>query len=404
MKHFKITVSIFLIILAVFTLAGCDRNFFPRGSEITEFEIVRIVGIDQSEENPDHVEITIISERAMEAPGEGFGGVFHDVASATGKTAFEAVSKLRTRLDKKQTFGYVDYIIFGEDAVSDNLAKYADYPARSPEFRFSPKVFAVRGSSAKEFLNVSSSADMFVLDSLDNLKQNINNRSDVKLVRYIELMNMLDHKDVAVILPAISAQEPEDEKFINGEMPEKKLVPAGYAVVRDFKLVGWFDADNAQGYNFLTDSVKTCVQSIKDGYGGYVALDVLGAGSSVKAQFTGDELTKVTFHIDVNAGIAEQHTLMNLQTKENVDYLSTGLARAIENEVREVLSKSKEFGIDCFNLAGRLQMRHPYRWRRIEQDWREIYNDLDIDVVVDARVRRVYNLREPSGYDMSTYN
>ena len=398
MRYFRIT-TIMLCTAALFALTGCGKSFFPRGAEITEFEIVRVIGFDKCEENPDHVEVTIVAERPAESPEEGFGGVSHEIASAAGQTAFEAVLKLRSRIDKKQTFGYVDYIIFGEDAVRDNLAKYADYPARSPEFRFSPKVFVARGSSAKELLNAASSADMLVMESLDNLKQNVNERSDVKLVRYIELMQMLNRSDVAAILPAVRGEEPDDEKLLDGELPEKKLTSAGYAVVRDFRLAGWFDSDEAQGYNFLTGNVKTCAYSVSDGYGGYAALDVLGVGVSIHPRFRGNHLTGVTFEIDVSAAVTEQQTQINLQTYEGAEFLSAQLTRAIEDETRTVIEKSQQLGIDCFDLAGKIKMRHPYKWRSISQDWCGIYGSLDINVVANAKVRRMYNLREPNGYN-----
>ena len=338
-----------------------------------------------------------IAERAEVAPEEGFGGVVVEVVSASGPTAFEAVAKLRAKLDRRQTFGYVDYILFGEDAVSDDLAKYADYPARSPEFRFSPKAFVVHGGSAKDLLSDTNSADVFVLDSLDNFKSNANSRSDVKLVRYIELMNMLDRRDAAVILPAVTGREPEDIEIVDGELPEKKLSFAGYAVVRDFKLCGYFDADITRGYNFLTGNVKSCAYSISDGHGNYAGLDVMSDGWRVVPHFDGGELVGVTIFVDVNAAVTEQRTRADIHTRQGLSRLSAHLSRAIEEEMQTVIAKSKEFGLDCFGLGDKIKLRHPYKWRKIENKWREIYQEIDIDAAVNANIGRVYDLRETSG-------
>jgi len=394
MRHFSKRWLTIIAALAVLTLTGCVDNFLPTGAEITTFEIVRVVGIDKCEDNPEHIEVTIIAERAEEAPEEGFGEMTQEIVSATGATAFEAVTKLRSKLDKKQTFGYVDYVIFGEDAVRGDLAKYADFPARNPEFRYSPKVFVARGGSAKELMNETNSDDVMLVDSLNNLKSNINNRSDVKLVRYIELMNMLDRHDRATVLPAVYGRQPEDEELLDGEMPDKKLAAAGYAVIRDFRLLGYFDSSSTRGYNYLTNNVKTCSYSVHDGYGGYVGLDVLSAGAKVTPRFDADgELAGVTYTVRVGASIAEQHTLANLQTEEYMRYLSDELSKAIEDEACAVIAKSQRLGIDCFGLGDRIKTRHPYKWRNIEDNWREVYKNLDIDVVAEVAVNRVYGLR-----------
>jgi len=390
-----------IAIAALVTLTGCGqgqgRNFMPVAAEITTFEIVRVVGIDKSEDKPGHVEVTIIAERAEEAPEEGFGGVTQEMASATGPTAFEAMSKLRSKLDRKQTFGYVDYIIFGEGAAADDLTRYTDFPARYPEFRYSPKVFIARGGSAKDLLESTSSGDMFIVDALDNFKSNVDNRSDVKLVRYIDLMNMLAREDFAVVLPAIEGREPEDEKLFDGDLPEKKVAAAGYAVIRDFELAGYFDSDITRGYNFLVGNVRTCTYSVPDGYGGMTGLDVLGAGTRVIPHFYGDALIGVTYQINVGASIAERRSRVDIHTPEQLARLSNRLAAAIEREAREAVDKSQEFGIDCFRLGDAIKMRHPYRWRKIENDWREIYRNLDIEVVAVPRIRCEYDLREPGG-------
>ena len=398
MKRFITTgISAVLILLS---LISCDKNFMPTGSEITTFEIVRVLGIDQSEENPNEIEITIVAERGEQAGAEDFGSVSHEIVSTTGATAFEAVTKLRNKSDKKHAFGYVDYIIFGEAAAQDDLTKYMDFPLRNPEFRLSPNVFIARDSTAKALLNNTSSEDVLINDSLDNLSTSINLRSDVKRVRLIELMNMLNHEDKATVLPALAGRKPKDDQLLDGELPEKRLFAAGYAVIRDFKLAGYFEEDSARGYNYLTNLLRTNAYSIDDGHGSHAGLDVLNAGLKVTPHFSGDRLVGVTCTVRVNAGLTEQRSLANLNTEAGLEYLSGELSRVIEAELESAIVQSKALGIDCFGIGERIKLRHPYKWRHIAGRWCEVYESLDIDVVAEATVRRTYSLREPVGYPL----
>ena len=390
-KHGK--TAFILTLIALFVLMGCEKSFFPVGSEITAFEIIRVLGIDKSGDT-DGVEVTVVAERAIPSPGEEGGGMAYEVMSESAPTAFEAVSKLRERSDKKQVFGYVDYIIFGEAAALDDLAKYSDYPARSPEIRYSPKVFIARGGSVRELMSESSSGDKYIGEILDNLSTGAKQRGDYGLVRHIELMNSLERRDVAAVIPAVEAVS-SDEELIGGEPPDKKLSAAGYAIIRDSRLAGFFDGDGARGYNFLTDDSRSCSYSVPDGDGGFAALDVLSGGVRLAPRFDGETLTGLTCTVSVSAGIAEQRYHEKIQTEEGLRRIEAELAGAVEKEMKKAVEKSKELGLDCFDFSGRLKMRHPYKWRGVESGWREIYKNLSVEVKVDAAVRRVYDLREP---------
>ena len=390
----RVIISAF-VVAALLILAGCEKSFMPAGSEITAFEVIRVLGIDKSEDSGE-IEVSVIAERAKPSPGEEGGGMSYEVMSEAAPTAFEAVSKLREKSDKKLALGHVDYIIFGEAAARDNLTKYADYPARSPEIRYSPRIFIARGA-VKELLSDTSSGDKFIGDVLDNLRSGVRFRSDFALVRSIDLINMLDRKDMAAVIPLLETKEIEEE-LIDGEEPEKELSAAGYAIIRDFELAGFFEGTSARGYNFLTNNARTSTYSVPDGRGGYVALDVLSDGVKIAPRFDDrGELIGVTYTISVNAGIAEQSSRVNLQTDDGFSRLSNKLAAKIEGEAREAIAKSKELGIDCFDLGDKLRVRLPHTWREIKDNWRENYVNLNIDVKADAAVRRVYDLREPVG-------
>ena len=371
----KSAVAIIALLLVV-SLTGCEKSFWPRGTDITEFDIVRVIGFDKGDD--DSVEVTVIAGRAQEAPGEGFGAVSQIVASGTGKTALEAVSNLRSKLDKKQTFGNVDYILFGE-GVLDDLKKYVDYPARNTEFRYSPKVFAVRGGSAKDFINEGSSESVILGDSLDNFRININSRSDIKGVRLIDLMNML-YSDSVVILPALETVEQEGEKITEGELPEKRINAAGYAVVYDPDFLEYLDTDVARGYNYLTNETRSCTYSISDGAGGYVGFDVKSAGLRIQPHFNGNQLIGATYSVTVNASVIERSIHLSETTLRHV---TEQLEYAIKNETLSAIAKSKEFGVDCLGLYDKIKIRHPYKWRKNEG---LIYENLDIDAKVHVRI------------------
>ena len=62
-----------------------------------------------------------------------------------------------------------------------------------------------------------------------------------------------------------------------------------------------------------------------------------------------------------------------------------------------VILKSKEFGIDCTALGEKIRMQHPFKWEKIKENWTEIYPSLPVNITVESRVERTYNIVLPNG-------
>ncbi len=331
----------------------------------------------------------------------GSGGEkIHNIISASGPSVFEAQRKLKAHSSKILYFGYVDYFLIGEDAAKEDFGKYMDYISRNENIRFTPKIYVVSGCSAKTFINQTASTDKYLGDWLENIKSDIDLLSNFSEVKVITVMNMLDNSDSSAgIIPVIKCVEIENETIVGGELPEKDASTSGYAVIKDFKLIGFIEEEYSRGYNFLVDKVKSAPITVEDFSGQNVALELLYENTKVQAKFSGDTLEGVTYKTAVEANIAEQLSRANIWTQNEIENLGTKLSEIVKGEMEQVIAKSKEFQIDCTDLGEQIRMQHPYKWEKLKDQWREIYPDLDIQIQVETKLRRSYDIREPNGFE-----
>jgi Ger(x)C family germination protein len=370
-------------------------------SDIEQFEIIRVVGVDAADGDATtagHVEVTLLAgkpEPESDAEQEA-AGMAYTLASESAPTAFEAISLLNARADRRQHLGYIDYYIVGEQAARDGIAKYTDFFIRDHETRFSSRVYIARDTTARELMALSCSSNGNLEDALDSMEETVNVMSNTSLVRVIDMMNMLDDRSAAAVLPALRCRLADGDGE-GGDDPEFSLAPAGYAVLDGGGLTGFIEPEYARGYNFLTNRVRACPVSVEDDYGERAGFEIVSENTRVSARFDEDGVPReVVYSARVYANIAEQHSDADIFTPSARRRLSAGISEVIRSEMRRVIARSLTLGLDCTQLGERLRAAHPVKWRNIEKNWREIYPALRISVTVETEIMRVYSLREPS--------
>ncbi|MDR1217747.1 MAG: Ger(x)C family spore germination protein [Oscillospiraceae bacterium] len=393
-------IRVFAAAAAVAALcSGCMWSGLPRISEIEQFEIIRVVGIDADTKTPGNVEVTFLTAKPEPASGgeQADASMSYAVVSSAASTALEAIRDINMHSDKRQHLGYIDYYIIGERAAREDIAKYTDFLMRDHETRYSSKVYIARGTSARELISDACSSDRNLEEALDNMAEVVSSMSNTSSVRVIDLINMLDYGTMAAVLPALRS----DAGPAGGETggaPDKVVVPAGYAILRDGGLEGFLEPEYARGYNFLTNRVESCPVSVDDGNGGRAGFEVVSADTRVSVQFDDRGVPiSVEYASRIGANIAELQSDTGIFADETRDRIASNISDAIRGDMESVIDRSLEIGLDCMQLGERVRMTHPIKWKNLEDNWRDVFPSLEITVNVDTEILRVYSLREPNG-------
>lgn len=401
MRKILIGLILFLIVIGS---AGCKRDFLPQRQEIDDLQLVQVIGIDKSVDNPKNPMITIASKKLTEPEGQGSpensgessrsqGGKAL-VQSSQGKTLFDAVRNIHTQSDKTMFWGHTRYYLIGEEAAKENIARYIDFFTRDHELRIEAKVYIVKGSTAKELIEQVNKTDFFILDKLDSLGQNIKLLSTSEEMKISDLMRFIDIHHGSARVPCLELVSRESE----GKKQVLDMESFGYAIIKDLKLAGFIGRDISRGVNLITNNVDSSIVVVRDLSGQDVSLEIIQSNTEVIPHFVGDKLTEVTIKAKVTSNLGEVQSQTEVMNEESILYMETQQSEILKSDMEAVLKKVLEYESDCLNICDKIRLKRPVKWHKIEKQWMQIIPEIKFNILVESQIERTYDLREPSGY------
>ena len=166
---------------------------------------------------------------------------------------------------------------------------------------------------------------------------------------------------------------------------------------RDDRLVGWLDRAQTRGYNWIRGKVDSTIISIPapdaddpHDFRQYLSLEVLRAGSRVRVE-ADDESGKVraTVEVTVKAAIGEARPPLKLEQEEVVfSRIEQLMAEEVRREALDAVEHAQRLEADIFGFGRLLMASDPKAWRRLEDRWRQVFREMEVDVQVKATIRR----------------
>ncbi len=391
-----------VLFICVAAVTACSSKNMPNRREIDEMELVRVVGIDKSPADPEMIQLSAASKEQSTAGNKGgelgTGKPKSFLFLSEGKTVFDAARTIQTHTDKKFFWGHVDFILMGEEAARDDIGKYLDFFSRDGELRLDTRVFLVKGTSARELLEKVSGSEVFVADQLKSLEKNVEMLSISEAMELIELMEELDKGHSAGVVPSLFLTEHSGEHRGSSEEKTKNIEVDGYAVIKEFKLIDFVGRPYSRGYNFIKNKARSMVIEVEDPAGKAIALELIDSRTRIIPEFEGDQLKKVIFETTFSSNIDEVHSRADVFNEETLTWLEEKQSQKIKEEMEYVIALAQKNKADFLDLGHIINMKHPYKWHAIKEQWNKIFPDLKTDVKVKSKIMRTYDIKEPIGY------
>ena len=154
------------------------------------------------------------------------------------------------------------------------------------------------------------------------------------------------------------------------------------------KMVGRLDDCESRGLLWVLGEIKSGIivvenPNVKCSY----SLEILGAKSKIIPEFRDGKPT-ITVRIEEDSNLGETSCPEDL-TKPEVWKLMTSLQNdAIRREVVIALRKARELKADIFGFGEAFHKKYPRMWKEMEPNWQAIFPSLEVDIVVESKVRR----------------
>ncbi|HHT50797.1 MAG TPA: Ger(x)C family spore germination protein [Eubacteriaceae bacterium] len=381
---FKKKFFLIFFIISLFFISGCwdmidiERRLFVVGVGIdkpSQEEIERQRKVLEEPENftPRYL-ITYLSPvpSAKIEAGGGEGSYF--TKSTTAITLDAGVRQISTRIDKRLFFGHSKLVLFGEDILKDKniVLEMIDYLQRNQDYNWHILVGVVEGK-AQDVLNIEPKGAKGIVPYITGIMESRQETSRVADVTLKQFIVNLGHEGI-VALPRLVVA-PDEVKV------------EGVAIIKDFKLLGYLSGLEGRSLMFLKGTIEGGSVVIKY-LNEFIPFAIVQADVKKKLKVT-DEGLQLTYSIETEGQLNEGIYNRDFSSIENIRTIEKLIEEEIVRDCNRVIKRlQKEFKVDIIYGDKYINHFHPKIWNEIKDNYLEVFEDMDIRVEADVKIRR----------------
>jgi spore germination protein KC len=392
-----------IIIAILIGTPGCyDR------SEIDTLALVAGVGIDRAKDK-DKVKVTaqIIKPtqiKAQGAQGEG-GNKPYWVVTTTGYTIFDAIRKFPEQTGRKLFWAHNMVVVFGEEIAREGIDNYLDFFNRDPELRKRSWVLVSKSAEAREVLEVEPELERIpaIVMSLMVEAGKINAKiAAADLKQFTERLVTPEVCSFASRVELVEEKRTKQEEILakktGGMEPKKKMRVSGAVIFCNDELGAWLNGRETRGLLWVLGQVKSgiiVVSSPGSSKEKKVSLEITEAESKIIPRFEAGEPV-IDIEIKEESNLGSQMSKKSLVTVDMLKKLEKGQTMVIKNEIEMIIKKAQEANSNVFAFGQAFHREFPDRWKEMKKDWDNIFPQLQVNVKVKSKIRRVGLVKKPS--------
>lgn len=391
MKRKTLTLIISLA-LPFFLASGCWNKV-----ELDQRAIVAGFGLDKArEEGRLKVTVQVAKPGEIKAGAKSEGGAPSAVTvfTGTGYTFFDGLRNLAMVTGKKLFLSEAKILVVGEELARDDIGKATDLYERDAEPSTRNYLLIAKGE-AEEVLETEMGLEKIWAYGIGNTVKAMSAHGKAPAIEIADFLEAVESKTTAPVATAVQLVSKGEEK---GEIkaeedkarPPKEIKVSGTAVFRNYKLTGWLDERETRGLLWVTGKIKSgiIVVPAPGDDRRLVAFEIIRAKADIKPEMKDGNLT-ITVEVEEEGNLGEEQP-------DSVDVTVPGVLRelekrkkeAIENEILAAVSRARELNADIFGFGEAVHRKYPGEWKQLEANWDEIYPTLEVNLAVDARIRR----------------
>ncbi len=382
------------VLLTAFLLlnAGCwDRQ------EIENLALTLAVGVDYLPEEDQILYTSLIARPGMLAGGaDGGRGQFFMgpvwITRSAGKTVFEA-SRNEITLSPRGFFeSHILALVVGEELARRGIGELIDFIVRQRQHRLIGPLLIVRGK-AGEVMRAEPELEANIAQEIKGILRTQKSLSTTPFINLKDFSITLNQPGSDAFAPVIEVREiipaPDEELAAGGgeeDRVKKYVAVQGTAVFCRDKLAGYLNVPETKGLLWVHGEIARTVLIPIQSDGGQVSVYITRSSSSLEPEFKDDKL-KMRIQIEPEGNIAAANIKQDIADPKVIEELEKALANHIKQEIMMAIAKSREFKSDFLHFGAAFRRKDPKKWKKVEENWREILPEVEVEVRVIAEIR-----------------
>lgn len=300
------------------------------------------------------------------------------IISTTATSIFEGASQLSTRLQYPFYFKHLRVVIFGEELAKNGhiVRQVLDGINRDYVINKKVRLVAAEGMARDLMLGEVNAIRQQVIEGpLFSML-----RDDERTPRFTAqtLTDFIRDTDMGgvAIMPRVAYHEDDIKVF-------------GGCIFKDYEFIGDLGESENRAVALIRGKVKEDLIDVPFETG---SLSYSITNAQVNKKLIKEE-NNIGFKIDIEVEGTLKEYIFEKNTVGRDDTLIKKMERAIEEALKGELERTikklqKEFKADVLGIGEYLYKFHPKLWQEVNDDWDEIFSEMDIEVEVKAHIRR----------------
>lgn len=397
-----------LLLGIIFTPACWDQR------EVERLGIVMAIGVEPTPGDRVRVIVQNVTPSAMmRGAGDGTGGGAtagmatkpYRNFSAEADTVFEALRELARESPRQLFYAHNQVIILSEELARERgLQEVMDVFERNPQVRRTTWLLVGRGEMA-HLMDVPGRIENTPAQRIFSIVNERDLSSQYAVQRLGDFIEQMEIEGAqpftAVVEAAPNPAVPSEYRhsMAEGHVQEMShiLKLNGTAVFRGDKMTGWLNTKESRGLLWVRGLVKGGVIEVSapDGGGIRVSLEILRSKTELRPEIRDGQIF-MTVDVKVESNLGETTGPLDLAKPEVINKLEVLQAGAIMGEIESALAKAQQdYGVDVFGFGQAVHRKYPQEWKEMKQTWSDLFPDVQVELLVDAKIRRTGLVSNP---------
>lgn len=290
----------------------------------------------------------------------------------------DGFNEMASKTSRSIHFGHIKLLILSEDVMAypETFKEILDYFERHPSINKTMLVVVAKGK-AEDYVKYQPEMEKNVEYYITGLMENSTRNSSIFPMTLNEFIILL-YQNGNAIVPAINYDKAKDE-----------IIVSGVGIIKDYKLEGNLDRMETAALEILRGKIEGGKQAIIiDGHP--VEFEIGGVDRNIK--LIDENKDKLELKVDIKLeGMLKGYTIEEeVFLKSRLEEIQSNFDNVIERQCEKVTRITQEkFSVDPIGFREYIEKFHPSVYREIKDDWEKAYENANIDVNVQTRVRRI---------------
>ncbi|GEM_PF-558406 len=381
--------AIFLLLIS-FLLTGCWDKV-----EIEDRAHISAVGIDKYSSSAEEDKVADIDGETKDAkeakdternkytftfsfPNETKKEVTDIIIATVGDALYSVSRIMADRTNKELFLGHLRTVIIGVDVAKDSRSFREILDGiENNELLSRRVVLAMTDDSAGDIIKVKPTMQPRVGQFIAELFRRRDRTPRAPSGSVGDILKDL-HETGNALIPRITAGKTD-------------VKVAGAGIISDYQFKGWLGEVETALLMLLKGETRILGGTRVSYKGHSIPIDM--RPKKPKMSLIDDESNiKILIEIEAEADVKQTYfeskeDMLKAEVIKEVEELAN---REIKKRTEETIYKiQKEFGVDVIGVDRFLRQRHYSLWKSVEKDWKDIFPNIDIEVKMDVKIRRI---------------